>query len=398
MTRKTKQEVAGLAAAYLRDAEGVYDPAAVHIDPSLNAFAQTEGAIDEASRVSADYLHWPWPSLTGLTGGMTGGQVWFIAAFRGKTLFIINCVDQWVNAGLKCYVMSLETTPERFRLLWAGLSAGMDASGALNDRATEAEKARLRTALRAYRDNDAIAQQLVLHPARFLSPETVREALAKAKQWGADVFIVDHVDHLRPDPGQNTWEQSLDAIAELHDQALSQDIVVLATTQLNERQIQSKNRLSRFAPPMQSWVHYGNHKQFTASGMLGLFRPMRLPHADEDPKAYENALQMVRDGSAEPQTILMPNCLGIALMKSRYGGAEEGRQVRLRLDHGRLSDYDWVSPVPSTPIVVQKPSPVKRYVKGPDDPMPVPSGEIVDWLAVSCDRGVITYEAVYERD
>lgn len=322
-----------------KEARDSYGVSPGPIEPVSEALTQLEAALYHADRPADGFLHWPYGSIDELTGGMTGGQVWFIAGFRGKTSFLLNVMDRWVSDGARIYGMALETTRDKFRLMWAALRVGIDGGTVLNGTATEEAKAVVREELRAMRHDLDLSSRIALHPAHFLTPKAVREALTAAKDWGADLLTLDHADHLRPDPAMNTYQQSLDIIAELHDQALKHDLLVVATTQLNDNKLHNRNRLARFAPPIPALVFNGTHKYNVSSGMLGLFKPLRTRRMDESPEDFATAIAAVRDGTAEPQTVLEKNVMGVTLMKGRHGiGQNEGRQIMLRFENGRLSD------------------------------------------------------------
>ena len=144
-----------------------------------------------------------------------------------------------------------------------------------------------------------------------------------------------------PDPRANLYSQSVDIIAELHDQASQHELLVLATTQLNDRMLHNKNHLMRCQPPIPAWVFNGTHKYNVATGMLGLFKPLRGKRVDETAEEFKAALTEAAKGTIGPQGVLEPDTMGITLMKGRYGvGQNEGKQARLRVVGGRLMDRD----------------------------------------------------------
>jgi hypothetical protein len=324
---------------YARTWEPADDPETGLADPTDRALDEIDAALDETERPEHEFWQWPFGCVSELTGGMTGAQVWVVTAFRGKTLFLTNCLDAWMNLGAKVYVLALETTRGRFRLLLASMRVGVDGGLILNGTASDSDKARVRTELLRMRDDPRIASQLYLHSANFLTPAVLREGLAQAKAFGADLVAVDHLDHLRPDAKMGLYEQSVDVVAELHDRAISENLLVVCTSQLNDRLLHTRNHLGRYAPPVPHLVFNGTHKYNVATGMLGLYKPLRKKKLDETPEEFRAALQAAANGTAEPQTVLEANTMGITLMKGRHGvGAKEGRQAFLRLVNGRLSD------------------------------------------------------------
>ena len=82
-------------------------------DPEVEASDQIVDALIDLDRDPSCYLHWPWPTLDRLVGGMAPDEVYFVCAFSsgGKTTFLASAVNRWLDLGRRVYVLPLETQP-----------------------------------------------------------------------------------------------------------------------------------------------------------------------------------------------------------------------------------------------------------------------------------------------
>ena len=147
---------------------------------------------------------------------------------------------------------------------------------------------------------------------------------------GADVLVIDHVDHL------DSAESSLYHTSVAVNQALllaaqEHGFRVLAATQFNNDVVRT-NRILRYSAPQPNYIYMGGHKRQIASGMLGLYRPLKINGADK------NTLAAFRDGNMETQDVLEPNTMAVSVLKHRLYGQREGQRIYLRIEHGRVLD------------------------------------------------------------
>jgi hypothetical protein len=97
------------------------------------------------------------------------------------------------------------------------------------------------------------------------------------------------------------------------------------------------DHLARYQPPRESFVQMGGHKRQIASGMIGLYRPLRTRQPHEDPKAWAQRLTDAKLGHIEPHELLQRNTMGVVQMKSRHYG-DEWHRVMLRVEQGAVID------------------------------------------------------------
>ncbi len=80
----------------------------------------------------------------------------------------------------------------------------------------------------------------------------------------------------------------------------------------------------------------GSHKRQIASGMLGLYRPLRQGLEPEVMRDFQRNL-------IEPGDVCEPHTMGVVLMKHRLFGGLEGKRVFLGLERGKvveLAEHD----------------------------------------------------------
>jgi hypothetical protein len=269
------------AVGYIDDDELIDDP-----HPAVAAGNQITEAVAHLQRHPASLVRWPFPELDALTGPMGPGEVWFTAAFSGggKTTFVVSVIDAWRRAGKRVYVMPLELQPYRFRTYLAGLEAG----------------------------------------------------LRKAAAFRADVVVIDHIDHIAGGDGTSLYSESV----RVNDAALrmAQDngLLLWFTSQLNMDIARGKDHLAKFGPPMQPHLMFPTAKLKNATGIIGLFRPIRAMRSDETKKDYEAFLKTARAGAADAPKALETGVVGVNAMKLRNYGAHEGRKILLGFEKGRV--------------------------------------------------------------
>jgi hypothetical protein len=82
----------------------------------------------------------------------------------------------------------------------------------------------------------------------------------------------------------------------------------------------------------------GGKKREVATGMIGLYRPLRMQLPNESVEEFGAALKAARSGRAEPHTVLEPHVVGVSAMKLRNYGQHEGKRVTLGFQAGRVVD------------------------------------------------------------
>lgn len=308
----------------------------------MEASRQVIGAIQDLRRDPDSFMRWPWGALDNMTSGMAKGDVWFVAAFSGigKTTFVTSAINRWLEDEKRIFALPLEAQPKRFRTYLAcqrlGIKPGDAFTGELRRRNGSEVKA-LEAELIS--QGSKIAHKLRVESTREITLDRFRDACEKAAEWKADVLIVDHIDHIEAGDGTNQYAESLKVTRTALKMAQDLGLLLILTSQMNTDAVKGGDHLTKFAAPREQHIKYGGHKREVATGMIGLYRPLRTPHHDETPEDYKNALRQARSGDAEPHTALMSNTMGVVYMKDRNYGTD-GRKCLLSVINGRVADRD----------------------------------------------------------
>ena len=311
------------------------------LDPSVLASDQIAEAMRHLDRHPDSLVRWPFPDLDALTGPMGAGEVWFVPAFSGggKTTFIVSAIEAWRQSGKRIYVMPLELQAHRFRTMLACMMTGTHPGDALSgqlraDPLRRPEREALKTALLAQGHDDYVAQ-VMISEQRAINVAGLRQGLLEAKSFGADVVIVDHIDHIEGEDRTSLYAASKQVNHAALTMAQDNGLLLVFTSQLN-MDITRGDRLSKYAAPMVQQVQFPSVKLQITTGMIGLYRPLRDRHPDETPEDFAAALKRARAGDADAPDMLAPNTMGVVCMKSRNYGSREGVKIRLAVEHGRV--------------------------------------------------------------
>lgn len=317
-----------------------YPPEDAH--PDVVAANQIDAAIAHIDRHPDTLVRWPYRELDELAGPMGGGEVWFTAAFSGggKTTFVVSTIEAWRLAGKKVYVMPLELSAPRFRTYLGCMETGIHPGDALSgqlraDESRAGDRDRLKTAVRGqyhadYRRLVRISEQTAINVAGL------EKGLREAKEFGADIVIVDHIDHIEGGDGSNLYTESVAVNNAALRMAQDNDLLLWFTSQLNMEIGKGRDHLAKFGAPMQHHLMFPTAKIKNATGIIGLFRPLRTMRDGETPKEYAASLKNARAGQADAPSALEPGVMGVNMMKLRNYGQHEGRKITLGFAQGRV--------------------------------------------------------------
>lgn len=312
-------------------------------EPFNEAVTQVNDAILDLDVHPDDIVQWPYPDLDALTGPLgAGGDIWFVAAFSGggKTTFITSTIEQWRAQGKRIYVMPLETQPKRFRTYLACMSLGIHPGDALSKRLRlmpdgEARRMSIKAALDEQLKPPFI-EQVRIDPCKAIDVKGMTEGLRQAKAFGADVVIVDHIDHIAGGDGTNLPAESKRVNHAALELAHRHNLLLVMTSQLNMDILRGPDRLAKYQPPQVNHLWLPGVKTHVATGIVGLFRKIRDPRADEVKDEYLNTLKAARAGTLDVREVLDQNVMGAVAMKLRNYGANEGGRAFLGFERGRV--------------------------------------------------------------
>lgn len=300
--------------------------------PLVAVTDETAEAIADLYR--GDYHAFPWGSLARVIGGMPGGEVCTICAFssQGKTTFTTSYVDEiFETTDEKTYYMTLEVKPKIARTHWACKRLGIDAGLLLSGDFLKLEnwkdiRERVEREIRSQNLGDKF-DRVRFSPVRSLSAENLHKAAKHAAEFGADNFIIDHMDH-----GAYDYKKSVEITTAILDIAQEYGFLVMPTTQLNNDVVRN-NPIALHLPPQPQHVKFGGHKREMSTWQIGLYKPMRLSGVSPDEIAAFNR-GMLKD----PKTILEPETMAVSVMKHRIYGSREWSKVFLKVKYGKVFD------------------------------------------------------------
>lgn len=314
------------------------------LDANSTANLQAQEAARDLNRGPDEFLYAP-TDLSGLNrligGGIAPGQLWYAGAFSGdgKTAFFTSLALGWLQQGKKVYYVPTETPARVLRSHLACKSLGYDVGDfTTGTYLTWPNAAEVRIQLRAEINRMAVPvgddpRLLFVADEGQISATRLLAEGAHAAELGADVFIVDHIDHVTGD-GRSQYDTSIAANNTLLQIAKEYDLRVLAATQFNLEAAKGK-RATRYMAPKDSYVYMGVYKRTLCHGMLGLYRPLKLIDLDVE------LLSKFNDGdeNVKASQVLEPDTMGVYVMKHRAYGRLEGERCYLRVDRGRVADF-----------------------------------------------------------
>lgn len=310
------------------------------IDPSVQVSTETGEAIADLYRPAEAYHRMPWASLDKAMGGMPGGEICFVVAFssNGKTMFLTSFLNEtFDHTEKKIYYMGLESKPKTLRTHWACKRLGYDA-GALfsGDFLTwpNAQEVRRLVDEEIHSQNKGEKFERVRFcPTPYIDATKIKRAAEAAAEFDADIFIIDHVDHIEGSKGSNHYAQSREVNQAILNVAQEYGFLMLPASQLNNEAAKG-NRLALCLPPQPQHVKMGGHKREIATWMMGLYRPLKIAGVPA------NDLKAVNAGLLPASKVCEPHTMAVVDMKHRFYGNREGQRIYLKVEHGKVMDAD----------------------------------------------------------
>jgi hypothetical protein len=310
-------------------------------DPQLVAADQVGDALAAMDRPLDSYVHFPFRDVDQLVGAIPPGDVGFIAAFSGlgKTTFIASAIEGWIAAGKRVYCLPLESVPHAFRTHLACKKLGLNAGDVLTGQYPRANPDRwpmirkeIKCELARQYEGD-MADRLYVSPTRRMDTEALAKGAKHAAEWGADIFVIDHIDHITGE-GKNLHADTTKIVDQTLDLTLEYGLATFSTTQLNHEGLRGSDRLGMYQCPQPHHLYMGGKKRHIASWMIGLFRPLKFDGVDKA------TLAAARTGKLEAWKVLEPNCMGVGLMKSRHYGERVSQRAYLTVENGAVKDMN----------------------------------------------------------
>lgn len=311
-------------------------PLRLHADNETPDFASRTHAQVQAARdlIHEDFstcVQMPWRVLHDTVGhGLLPYQLWAIAAAsgHGKTTFAMNLVKAWVEQGKRVYVVPLEQPTDVMRVYLAALSLGLSTRYALANRWKDlppSAQGAIESELLRQEDEGEL---LHFSDVDFLSVSGIPKVLAEARDFGADVVVIDHIHNIRSE-GRHPAGEFVTVCQTLYNFCKTQRIPVVAMAQMNRGTV--RDRVRPYLPPDVESIQMGDVLRQVSSVVMGLFRPLADWVTRKDH-------QEIRLGTPV-KMYLKPNTMAAVVLKSRISG-DMGEITDLTYDRGHIGEPD----------------------------------------------------------
>lgn len=305
---------------------------------------QVRSAQEKLRRPASSYVRWPFKDLDELTGPLgAGGKIWIAAAFSGsgKTTFVTSVIEQLRHEGKRIYAMPLETQGEDFRTYLAALAAGVYPGDVLSgnlhqDRDATAKFELVEQALATQTERPYV-DQVMVSDLSAIDLDGLEYGFKEAKAFGADLVIVDHMDHVAGGNGNDRAADSQRVCRGALEMVKANGLTVLFTSQLNLDAARGSDRLAKYGPPRVEHLWFPGVKLQIASGIIGLHRRLRGRKAGESEEEYAALVADARKGKVPPSEVLDHHAMGVNAMKLRDYGSREGQWTYLAFERGRVA-------------------------------------------------------------
>jgi hypothetical protein len=300
---------------------------------------------------STEMIRWPWRALHLLTGPIMMGHVVYIVAASGvgKTTLSLDMVRRWAtDDDIGVTVLPLETTPHEWRMAMASIECGIS-HGEIFELVSQLSEGDASVAETVQRVADTMERQwgdpkmlknVHVMDNQQVTVEGLDFAFALAKQQGHKVVLIDHIDHVGTDPDSETGKSSsgLDSVRSVNNAVLAlakyHNLAVVAMSQANSSiKGDGTNVLARFRKLELHHVMYNSFKVPNASQIIGVYRPVKAGASMDDVAA-------VRNGTAEPMSVLATDRIGLNMMKLRHRGRNEQETLELAYVGGQIREMD----------------------------------------------------------
>lgn len=294
---------------------------------------QVSAAKSLLSRTKDTVMTYPIQTLAKLRGGWSPGEVDVLAAASnsGKTTLLQTCARKWVREGRRVFYAGFELPAANLRLQWAAHEAGYLPGDIISGEyllRNDADEVRAKISL-ALEEQESRVDLLRCADAAFVDVDSLSQMGKQAAEWGADVFIIDHIDHVSGKGDLHV--QSRQVVSTVLELGKATGVRYLIATQLNQSGL-AQDFLRSHRPIREEYVKQGGHKKEVSTFMFGLARAIRKDVTPEELKA-------VRERRAEIQTIEEKYASQVNVMKHRNYGERVGSVRLLSWERGEYTDY-----------------------------------------------------------
>lgn len=287
------------------------------------------------------FLRLPWPALDGVLGGTMPGTLSFVAGHPGggKTSVLLTLMDRLLRAGKRVYYAGLESRPNVLRTQVACRRLGIDHGAVLAGNAQrEADwpvtRERLVAELERQRDADGEYQGLRFAPHPHVDTAAACAIMAEAADFGADLVVVDHIDHITAEGSRGLFQESRAVVSALDTLSKAHGLKTIASTQTNWTG-RSADPFRNHRPIQEEHLYMGGHKLHVAHWCLGVYRPIAHLQGGGIPKDLKLA---ITSGKRPITDALAQHTIAVNVLKSRVLGDGKHAIVTLGFWRGAVLD------------------------------------------------------------
>lgn len=306
------------------------------------ALDEQSAQVGDAQRfldLGADaFLRLPWPRLDATLGGTMPGTLSFLAGHPGggKTSFLLTLMLRLLASGKRVYYAGLESRPNILRTQVACRTLGLDHGAVLAGNAQglpdwPAERQRLLTELERQRDLDGPYARLRFAPHAHVDTAAACEIMAEGADFGADLIVVDHIDHVTADGKQGLYQESRHVVQVFDSLSKQHGLKTLAATQTNWTG-RSADPYRNHRPIQEEQLYMGGHKLHVAHWVIGVYRPL------EGGRVPKDLDKMIRGGERPLTDALAKHTVAVNVLKSRVLGDGKHAIVPLGFWRGEVLD------------------------------------------------------------
>lgn len=271
----------------------------------------------------------PWSSVNAIVGGFWPGHFWVLGgdSGNGKSTVTLALAAHWVAKGFRVLVVPLEIGGGEARKGWAAHRLRLHPQKVFRNQLTPAEKEAVKGELRWLETTGV--DQIMFSDEPLLSVEALERIYGEAIRWGAQIVVLDHLQHFDKSQGSyGTVTAICQMIVETHKHAATHHLRTFATAQLLNR---DNDPLFAYKPPTDRSIQDGDVIRQNCNALMGIYRPLRETFGKGDADAFRLGTKTVKD-LVEPYTI------GLKVIKHRVIGESKGEIVKLQFHKGRIVD------------------------------------------------------------
>ena len=298
------------------------------------AEAQIQEAEADLLLTADDYLHFPWKQMDEDIGGMGPGTVHILVcpSKGGKTTLCLSAAEAWCRQGKKVLYGGFEMKAKTLRTMFAALAVGLDPGDILSGKWKhwldyDSWHDKMAEAYTDQRKAGHWYQNLRFTSFETVGVKEVNEMMSLAHEWGADVVLLDHLDHVEVEKRSET-EASNAALRLVLKLTKRYGLRTIGTSQTNQMGKQF-DRFRDHRPAREEHVKYGSVKKEVATTMTSVYRPVKIGLTKEEKERVEA-------GELEISQVLLTGANAYSIIANRNYGSHLGRKGYVGWERGRI--------------------------------------------------------------